>query len=100
MSGSVSWGSDTVVKQALTASAVQVGVDLARGLAGEAGDGLELIARRRDDGLRRAEVLEQRALASGADAGQVVEQRRRHRAVAARPVVGDREPVRLVAHAL
>src|SRR3954465_2063388 len=100
MSGSVSWGSDTVMKQPLTARAVEVGVDLARGLAGEAGDGLELIARRGDDGLGRAEVLEQRALASGADAGQVVEQRLRHRGVRAGPVVGDGEPVRLVAQAL
>ena len=50
--------------------------------------------------LRRAEVLEQRALARRADAGQLVEDRLGHRLVAAGAVVGDREAVRLVAHAL
>ena len=39
-------------------------------------------------------------LRAGPMPGQVVEDRRRHRAVAARAVVGDREAVRLVAHAL
>ena len=43
---------------------------------------------------------EQRALARRADAGQLVEQRAGHRAVAAGAVVGDREAVRLVADAL
>src|SRR3954452_8164434 len=98
MSGSVSSGSGTVVNQALIAGAVQGGVQVARRLAGEAGHRLELLARRADDSLRRAEVVEQRALAGGADAGQVVEQRRGHRAVAPRAMVRDREAVGLVAH--
>src|SRR4051794_30356591 len=100
MSSSVSSGSDTGVNEALIAGPVQVGVELARGLAGEAGDSLELLPRGPDDRLRRAEVVEQGALPRRPDAGQVVEQGRGHRAVAARAVVGDGEPVRLVAHAL
>ena len=71
-----------------------------RELARDAGHGLDLLARRADDALGRAEVAEQRPLAHRADAAQLVEQRMRHRAVAARAVEVDREPVRLVADAL
>src|SRR4051795_7317460 len=79
---------------------VEVRVEGPSPLLREAGDPLELLARRGDDRLRRAEVLEQRALAGGADAGQLVEQRGRHGAVAAGAVVRDREAVGLVAYAL
>src|SRR3954451_7620650 len=79
---------------------MQVRPDLARRLARQPGHDLELLARRGQDGLRRAEVRHQRALARRADPRQVVEDRRRHRAVAARAVMGDGEAVGLVAHAL
>ena len=75
---------------------VEVAADLGR----HAGHALEVLARRGQHRLRRAEVLEQRALAGRADAGQPVEDRLRHRGVAAGAVVGDREAVRLVADAL
>ena len=71
-----------------------------RGLARQAGDRLELLARGGEDRVGRAEVVEQRALARRADARQVVEDRGRHRLVAAHAVVGDREAVGLVADAL
>src|SRR3954469_20984710 len=75
-------------------------VQLARCLSGQARNGLELLAGGGDDGLRRAEVVEQRPLARRPDAGQLVEQRRGHRAVAPRAVMRYREAVRLVADAL
>src|SRR4051794_4421834 len=100
MSSSVSSGSGTGVNEALIARPVQVGVELARGLAREPGDSLELLSRGADDGLGRAEVVEQGALPRRPDAGQVVEQGGGHRTVAARAVVGDGEAVRLVAHPL
>src|SRR5581483_8847618 len=83
-----------------SAGAVQVPEQLPAHLRGHAGHGRELLAGGRHDRLRRAEVRQQRALARGADPGQLVEQRARHRLVAAGAVVGYREPMRLVAHAL
>ena len=50
--------------------------------------------------LQRAEVPQQRLAAHLAEAGDVVEQALDHRLRAPVAVVGDREPVRLVAHAL
>src|SRR4051812_42904339 len=62
----------------LAAGAMQVGPDLAGGLARQAGRGLELLARGRQHRLGRAEVRQQRALARRPDPRQVVEDRRRH----------------------
>src|SRR3954451_22820302 len=87
----------------LTASAaglVQPAVEVARELAGHAGDRLELLPRGGEHRLGRAEVVEERALSRRADARQIVEDRRGHRPVAADPVVRDREAVGLVADAL
>src|SRR5687768_8998892 len=84
----------------LTRRAVQVRVEVAGGLRRQPGHRLELLARRAERGLRRAEVLEQRALALGPDAGQAVEHGLGHLPVAALAVMGDREAMRLVAQAL
>src|SRR5690349_8730191 len=75
---------------------VEIGVEITRGLRRQPRHRLELVARGAQHRLRRAEVLQQRALALRADAGQAVEHRLGHLAVAARAVVGDREAVRLV----
>src|SRR4051794_32424435 len=75
---------------------VQICIEIAGGLGGKAGDRLELLARRVEHRIRRAEVRQQRALALGPDARQPVEHGLRHLAVAALAVVGDREAVRLV----
>src|ERR1700760_398916 len=79
---------------------MEVRIELARALRRQPRYRLQLLARGRDDAFGRAEVREQRALARRADAGELVEQRRRHRAVATRAVMRDREAVRLVAYAL
>src|SRR3954467_12771301 len=75
----------------LIARPMEVGVELARRLPGQSGHGLELLARGADNGPGRAEVVEQRPLARGADARQAVEDRLRHRAVAAGAGGGDGE---------
>src|SRR5207253_10097995 len=67
--------------------------------AGHAGGGRELVGGRLADALERAEVLEELALALGADAGDVLERRAQGPAAAERLVEGDREAVRLVADA-
>ncbi len=79
---------------------VHVVVDLARDLARQPGHRLELLAARAQEALGRAEVLQDAALARRPDAGQLVEDRARHRLVAAAAVELDREAVRLVADAL
>src|SRR4051812_39671822 len=79
---------------------VDVGVQVAGDLLRQPGDLLELLARCAEHGVRGAEVLEQRALARRPDARKLVHDRLRHRAVAAQPVVRDREAMGLVAHAL
>src|SRR4051794_1566766 len=85
---------------ALSANLVNVLVDVACDLAWQAGHRLELLAARLQEALGRAEVLEQHALARRADAGELVEDRARHRAVAPAAVELDGEAMRLVAHPL
>src|SRR5262245_30924353 len=79
---------------------VHVGVYVARDLARQPGHGLELLAAGAEEALGRPEVLQDAPLPGRADARQLVEDRARHRAVAAVAVELDGEPVRLVAHAL
>src|SRR3954447_5799130 len=81
-------------------SPVEVRVEVAGHLLGEPGHVLQILPRGGEDGLRRAEVLEQQPLARRPDAGQLVHDRLGHRPVAAAPVVSDGEAVRLVADAL
>ena len=69
----------------------------ARPMPGHLGD---LLDGGRPQLLQRAEVLEQRLAADLAEPGDVVEQALDHRLRPALPVVGDREPVRLVADPL
>lgn len=75
-------------------------MQVARELPGQSGHRFQLLPRGGEDRVRRTEVVEQGPFARGADPGKLVEDRRRHRSVAADPVVRDGEPVRLVAHAL
>src|SRR4051812_38216978 len=82
------------------ADLVNVVVYFARDLARQPGHRLELLAARLQEALWRAEVLEQQPLARGADAGELVEDRAGHRAVASAAVELDREAVSLVAHSL
>ena len=82
------------------AGAVELRVDVASGLRGYAGHSLELLGRRLEHTLGRAEVTEERPAARGPDAFELVEHRRPRRGVAPLPVEGDREAVRLVADAL
>src|SRR5690554_2818101 len=79
---------------------VELAVDVAGELPRDPRDRLELLAARGDDPLRRAEVVEERALARRPDAAELVEQRGGHRLPAAGAVVVEREPVRLVADPL
>src|ERR1700759_5346244 len=82
------------------ANSVQLLVDLTPYFARQAGHALEFLAAGGEQPLRRAEVLQQGALADRADPLQVVEHRAGHRPVAPAAVVFDREPVRLVADPL
>src|SRR5919198_2088426 len=77
---------------------VQLGVDRAGRLGGNAGNALELLLRRRQEALGGAEVVEDRAPPRRPDTFEVVEDRAERARVAAPPVEADREPVRLVAH--
>src|SRR4051794_17668254 len=83
-----------------TAGPVEICVQIARDLRGQAGHPLELLARGVEHRVGRAEVRQQRLLALRPDAGQAVEDRLRHLFVAALAVVRDGEAVRLVADAL
>src|SRR6266566_9558457 len=74
---------------------VQVAVQLACDLAGEAGHGLQLLTRGRRDRLGRAEVSQQRALAGRTNPRQLVQQRAVQRAAAARAVMRQCEAMRL-----
>src|SRR5579859_4214828 len=62
--------------------------------------GGELLERRVADGVDAAEVSEQRPAAHRAEPRHNVELRSQRGATATRPVAGDREAVRLVAHSL
>ena len=79
---------------------MQRGMDLPADLRGDAGNALQLLGRRLEQPLRRAEVLDQRSLASRADAGQCVEDRFAGLRIAAAAVEAEGEAVRLVADPL
>src|SRR5947209_8222832 len=79
---------------------VHVFVDVAPDLAGQARNGLELLTTRLQKPLRGPEMREQQALAGRPDAGQLVEHRPGHRAVAATTMELDRKAMRLVARPL
>src|SRR4051812_5607941 len=83
-----------------SAGPVELLVDLARQFARHAGDRLELLPCSRQEPLRRAEVLEQRALANRPHPPQLVEHRAGHRPVAAAAMMVDRETVGLVTNPL
>src|SRR6476469_4297927 len=83
-----------------SAGPVELLVDFAGELAGQAGNRLELVAAGGEEALGGSEVLEQGALADRADSLQLVEHRAGHRPIAAAAVVLDREAVRLVADPL
>src|SRR5215218_9898534 len=86
---------------ATSVGSVELLMDLAAYFARQAGHCLELLAGGGEESLRRAEVLQQGALAGGADPGQLVEDRAfEHAAVTAAAVVLDREAVGLVADPL
>src|ERR1700744_1534385 len=79
---------------------VQLLVDLPSSFARQAGPALEFLAAGGQQPLRRAEMLQQGALAGGSDPAQLVDHRTGHRPVAPAAVVFDREAVRLVADPL
>src|SRR5687768_16991548 len=89
-----------VMRMASAPRLVQVRIEGPSHLLREARHALELLARGAQHRLGRAEVLEQRALARGPDAREVVHDRFRHGLVPADPVVGDGESVGLVAYSL
>src|SRR3954469_17477236 len=70
------------------------------GARADAGHLRDLVDLGRPQLLQRAEVLDQGAATHLAEAGYVVEQALDHRLGVTRPVVGDGEPVRLVADPL
>src|SRR5919106_2765680 len=70
---------------------VELFVDLARQLARQPGHRLELLPARSHEALRGAEVLQQGSLANRAHAPKLVEDRARHRTIAAAAMVLDRE---------
>src|SRR5215207_2364389 len=72
----------------------------ARGRGVDAGRLDEVVVGGALDRLHGAEMMQEGALAVGADAGDLVEGALRHLALALRPVRADREPVGLVAQAL
>ena len=88
------------VAAASRALRLQRGLDPLRQGAADARDGGDLLDGRLTHPLDRAEDLEQLPLPLRADAGQVVERRADRPPVAQGPVVGDREPMRLVAQPL
>src|SRR5690348_6546049 len=91
----------TAFAVATSVGSVELLMDLAAYFARQAGHRLELLAGGGEEPLRRAEVLQQRSLASRADSGQGIEDRAfEHAAVATAAVVVDREPMRLVADPL
>src|SRR5437879_137772 len=83
-----------------SARAVELTMDVARELARDARDRLELLATGPRDAIGRAEVLEQRALSCRPDTGKLVEQRTRERPRSPLAVKVEREAVGLVADPL
>src|SRR5206468_3357500 len=79
---------------------VKLRVDRARRLRGHARDALELLLRRREHLLDRAEVLQERPPPRRADALELVEERAEASRLAALAVEADGEAVRLVAQPL
>ena len=79
---------------------VQLAPHLTRELARHPRHRLQLLPRRREDRVRRAEVGQQRPFAGRADPGELVKHRGGHRPVAADAVVGDGEAMGLVTDAL
>src|SRR5215831_378447 len=88
------------VPDALPRALVEEVVDLARGLGADPGHLGEIGQRRALDRLERPEMVEQRALASRADAGDFLQPRLADVAPAPDAVGTDREAMRLVAQPL
>src|SRR5262249_31803505 len=90
----------TPVLQALPCALVEEVVDLARGLGADPGHLGEIGQRRALDRLERPEMVEHRALAGQADAGDFLQPRLADIAPAPDAVRADREAMRLVAQPL
>src|SRR6188472_1933380 len=85
---------------ARSASLVELPMDVAGELAGDPRNRLDLLGRRVQEPLGRAEVAEQRPLPDRADAAEPVQDRAGHRLAAAPAVQVEGEAVGLVADAL
>src|SRR5690606_35339917 len=93
-------GSVLLMPPSMPASALESGNDRLRRLVPHAAHARDLVDARRLEPLERAEVGEQHLLARRAETGHVVEHRGGHALAAPPAVLGDREPVGLVADAL
>src|SRR6516162_10271813 len=85
---------------AILSIAVEMIMNLFRHGLADPGDPLQLAEAGAGDGSRRAEMVQQRALAPRADADDLVERRTPQRLSSLGAVRTDREAVRLVAQAL
>src|SRR6185295_13217658 len=78
-------------------SCMEVLIDQGCGGAGNTRHAFEVFDARLGDGSGRAEIVQQRALARRADAGDLVERRALRGLAASRPVRADREAMCLIA---